>query len=936
MSLFRPKSAESWTRERLFAEKYDWLLGCALRLVNGDQAVAEDLVQESFLQFVLAKMELKSTENIEPLLYTNLKFVHLAYLRRLQRYPYESLPLAEYDFLELALRANASIAERVEVQNTLRRIVAYICWRKESAKSASVLILRYFHGYYPDEIVRIAQTTRQSVDRRLQDSRKETSLYVSSPDRLRIMHQPKPPELTPSYSSLPSEQLIPELKRAIFASCRTECLTEEALRKRYQKKIAGPIERELLAHIVSCERCLSLVNRFCGINPPTDRYLEETLGRDPNPRTKNKKDASMSSNIGRALRIAWERFREVYEHEPRQLNIVVNGSVLATQDVNSVWNRQEVKLGPEVRPEYIQVISEQDICLLAMHVDSATAEVEQEIHHEIDLSNGRQIRARLRFTTVGVLVQVAYYAPEESNVSESECELDEMEEAESAAHDSKSQDIENEADPSRPSWSRLWGRLPRLHLPEMTPALAAAGILVLIFMIAGGFWLKSRLSTDPNQLLARAVVANTEGTSSATPGVIRQKVRIRTSKRSLERTIYRDAQGRRQPKTQELSTEDAQLQVRLATADVNWDNPLSADNFKVWHDSGLITHDEVTRSGDGLLTLTTTAASGSVARESLSIRERDFHPIDRLVEFRNAETVEIAEVDYSVLPWGAPTEQFFDPLSRNTVSDAAPNRLPLLPLTQTELDEAELRARLALNQLHADTDLHVAITRTGAGIRVRAFVEDAARKRVMEARLRPLPNVIAEIYTFAEMERAPQPKAPSTLRLYESVAESSPIQHYLSAKGWAPDRAADLSSQILNVSVVVYSESKTLDDLSRRFGPPNQLADSAANLLDQLIDNHTAALMTALGREDALLAEAGLSSVSTSAAVPSFVAPLADLGQRNRSLCERLALTEAGSEENTSPESIAPELRLSIVQTRAAASRMSAALDNLNRFNAAR
>jgi DNA-directed RNA polymerase specialized sigma24 family protein len=935
MSLFRPKSAESWTRERLFAEKYDWLLGCALRLVNGDQAVAEDLVQESFLQFVLAKMELKSTENIEPLLYTNLKFVHLAYLRRLQRYPYESLPLAEYDFLELALRANASIAERVEVQNTLRRIVAYICWRKESAKSASVLILRYFHGYYPDEIVRIAQTTRQSVDRRLQDSRKETSLYVSSPDRLRIMHQPKPPEVIPTYSSLPSDQLIPELKKTIFASCRTECLTEEALRKRYQKKTSGPIERELLAHIVSCERCLNLVNRFCGINPPTDRYLEETLGRDPNPRTKNKKDTSMSSDISRALRIAWERFREVYEHEPRQLNIVVNGSVLATQDVNSIWNRQEVKLGSEVRPEYIQVISEQDICLLAMHVDSAAAEVEQEIHHEIDLSNDRQIRARLRFTTVGVLVQVAYYAPEEVE-AESECELDEMEEAESAEHDSKSQNIENEADPSRPSWSRLWGRLPRLHLPEMTPALAAAGILALIFMIAGGFWLKSRLSTDPNQLLARAVAANTEATSSASPGVIRQKVRIRTPKRSLERTIYRDVQGRRQPKTQELSAEDAQLQARLATADVAWDNPLSTVNFKVWRDSGLTTQDKVALSGDGLLTITTELSSGAVTRESLTVRERDFHPVERTIAFRDADTIDIAEVDYSVMPWGAPTEPFFEPLPRNTVSDAAPNRLPLLPLTTAELDEAELCARLALNQLHADTDLHVAITRTGAGIRVRAFVEDAARKRVMEARLRPLPNVIAEIYTFAEMERAPQSKAPSTLHLYESVAESSPIQHYLAAKGWVPDRAADLSSQILNMSVVVYSESKTLDDLSRRFGPPNQLADSTANLLDQLIGNHTAALMTALGREDALLAEAGLSSASTSATIPSSAAPLADLGQRNRSLCERLALTEAGAEENTSPESIAPELRQSIIQTRAAASRMSAALHTLNRFNAAR
>ena len=259
-----------------------------------------------------------------------------------------------------------------------------------------------------------------------------------------------------------------------------------------------------------------------------------------------------------------------------------------------------------------------------------------------------------------------------------------------------------------------------------------------------------------------------------------------------------------------------------------------------------------------------------------------------------------------------------------------------MPLTQAELDEAELRARLALNLLHADTDLHVAITRTGAGVRVRAVVEDAARKRMMEARLRSLPNVVAEIYTFDEMARAPQPKAPSTIHLYESVAESSPIQHYLAAKGWAPDRAADLSGQILNVSVVVYSESKTLDDLSRRFGPPNQLADSAANLLDQLIGNHTAALMTALGREDVLLAEAGLSSVSTSAVVTSSVAPLADLGQRNRALCERLALTEAGTEENTSPESIAPELRQSIVQTRAAASRMSAALANPHRFNAAR
>ena len=289
MSIFQSKSADTWTRERLFSEKYDWLLGCALRLVKGDQATAEDLVQDTFLRFILAEMELKSAENIEPLLYTYLKFAHLTHLRRLQRYPSEPLSLTKYDFLELALRVNASIAERVGVQNALRRIVSYVCWRKESAKSASMLILRYFHGYYPEEIVRIAQTTRQSVGKRLQEGREEANLYVSSPGRLRIMHLPQPPEMIPSHSALPSDQLIPELKKTIFASCRTECLTEEALRKRYQKKIPVPIPRELLAHIVSCEHCLNLVNHHYGFTPPSDRYLEDSLGRDPSSRAKTRR-----------------------------------------------------------------------------------------------------------------------------------------------------------------------------------------------------------------------------------------------------------------------------------------------------------------------------------------------------------------------------------------------------------------------------------------------------------------------------------------------------------------------------------------------------------------------------------------------------------------------------------------------------------------------
>jgi hypothetical protein len=418
--------------------------------------------------------------------------------------------------------------------------------------------------------------------------------------------------------------------------------------------------------------------------------------------------------------------------------------------------------------------------------------------------------------------------------------------------------------------------------------------------------------------------------------VICQKIKIRTPQHTLDRTIYRDAQGLRQPKSEKLSPEDARLQTDLAVANVNWDEPLSQVAYRDWHDHQYAPTDEVKRSGNGLLILTTTVASGAVARESLTLRERDLHPIERTVEFRDSGTVDIAEVDYSVMPWGASTEPFFDPPPRNTFSDAARHHLPLIPLTTAELDEAELRARLALNLLHADTDLHVEIMRSGAGVRVRAIVNSDARKRELVARLKPLPNVAAEISTFRERERVPRPKAATTLHLYENVAESSLLQRYLAAKGWAPDRAADLSGQILNASLVVYSESKTLDELSRRFGPPYQLADTSADLLGCLVGNHTAALLAALDREEALLAETGLSSASNAASGPASALFIADSGQRNRALCEQLVLAGAGGKGNSPPESIASELRQSIHQTRAAMTRMTAALSYLNRFNATR
>jgi DNA-directed RNA polymerase specialized sigma24 family protein len=287
MDVFQ-KSLDSGALENLFSEKYGWLLGWALHLVHGDRMVAEDLVQDAFARFFLAGPKLDEVANIEALLYTYLKYVHLDHLRKLQHYPLEPISVVDYDNLRLGLREK-TISEQVTVQDTLQRIASYLIWRKESLKSASMLILRYFHGYYPDEIMRIALVKRRNaVETALCEAREEVRLYIADPDRFHKAHLANPPEVIPLSSTLSSEQFILALQKIVFSSCRTECLPEEVLLASYKADHHEPIERRLLAHIVSCKHCLRLVSGFFQMAPPSERIPEESLGPDKSTRQRSK------------------------------------------------------------------------------------------------------------------------------------------------------------------------------------------------------------------------------------------------------------------------------------------------------------------------------------------------------------------------------------------------------------------------------------------------------------------------------------------------------------------------------------------------------------------------------------------------------------------------------------------------------------------------
>jgi RNA polymerase sigma factor (sigma-70 family) len=66
------------TREQLFTERYEIMLAWALQLTNPQHDAAEDLVQDGFVQFMLARTQLEEIENIN------------GYLRRLLRNMYLS------------------------------------------------------------------------------------------------------------------------------------------------------------------------------------------------------------------------------------------------------------------------------------------------------------------------------------------------------------------------------------------------------------------------------------------------------------------------------------------------------------------------------------------------------------------------------------------------------------------------------------------------------------------------------------------------------------------------------------------------------------------------------------------------------------------------------------------------------------------------------
>jgi DNA-directed RNA polymerase specialized sigma24 family protein len=939
---FHSKSDPRPTFEDIFFEHYVRLLEWALQLTSRNRSDAEDLVQELYVRFAGTGPVGEHIENAEDYLFSVLRNLQYARVRRARTSAIDDLSVVDYDSAERGLRAidrNGILF----IREDLHRVCDYLCERKNTSRSASVFILRYFLGYFPYEVMQVVQSTRSAIDKAVRAARTEARLDLERPGVLRQIGSARGSKPRASKDSDDSQGLFLALRAKVFRSCTGECFGPSLLEAKYEQPSQGFTTAEL-AHLVSCPECLDRANRLLELPLLHERSPDETIGRDTPQGPSGSAGASPTlissrpkrkSDDPHRLRKRMERcLQEVYQHRPQRLLVAVDGDIRASQRVTAQLSELRVELRPMEKPTFIEVLSEQSICLAFVLVQTLIPKGGLQQVQEIELSDDRTMKVAVSFTAESPTIQVVYNDP----LFAMDAEMEDAVETFPVAVP-KFQSIPSPAT----SWTVTTTHLPaqlrrwltRVPFPRMNPFLAGAMLFALCSVACFVLWTKSGPRISARTLLTRAEQSDASVPTSGHPEVIYQKVRISSPGHTMERPIYRDPERKRRLKQQHLTTDDQRTKDRLDLAGVNWDEPLSAANFGAWRDRQSIKKDSIARTGANLLTLTTSATPYStVVQESLTVRESDFHPVARTIELRDQGTVEIVELNYDVMPWGAVNQDWFEPLAGQAATDVPGRHAALhIPhvLSDLELDEAELAARVALNQLHADTGEQIHLTRSVAGVDVKGVVDTDTRKQQLVSRLALLPHVHSSILSVEEIgNRLPTRSAFGSgepIQAHSVEGHPSPLEQYLREKKMPLDQLSAISQSLLDESLRIQQAEVHLSELQQRFKEANQLPADQQNQLTELSRNYINAIQTALNRNRHTLLAIGLDGEEQTASSPDFTSAGGNLEQQvhlYQELCQQLITNGTG--DPTSAVIIAGKLGNSSALIRSSANQIQASV----------
>ncbi|HEY2972489.1 MAG TPA: RNA polymerase sigma factor, partial [Pyrinomonadaceae bacterium] len=462
------------SHEDLFIERYARLSVWALQMTGNDKELAEDLVQDAFIQFTFTRPDIAGVHNLEAYLYGLMRNLHLSQVRRSSRARLQPLSIVEYESAEMSLRA-ADARDQIKAQDELRHICRYACARKESAWVGSVLILRFFHGYYPSEIAQILRTTRSSVDERLRLARSEARASLEQPATLGFIKETATVPFGQTGFAREINEFLVELRQMIFQSRQGHCFSHKQLQALYKTQDSAPMKSGELAHIVSCPTCMDIVNKCLGLPLLAKRYPTDTLGRDQRGKSgKGGKGGDGGEGSGGGASVGaikrWRRrAREAFEHRPKELHISVNGLLQGSQKVNSELSEQTLDVDMTEQIGFVEVFSELGIRLLLLNVDELPPRGDVERVTRVELSDQRGLELKLRFDSPWPTLHVAYTDP--LFITEVQSQKSNVQSLGSSMAVSKGVDnelqrlasnVQRPLDQKRGFWKALYSRIPEI------------------------------------------------------------------------------------------------------------------------------------------------------------------------------------------------------------------------------------------------------------------------------------------------------------------------------------------------------------------------------------------------------------------------------------------------------------------------------------------
>jgi RNA polymerase sigma factor (sigma-70 family) len=869
------------SHEEVFLGRYRSLRAWALQLTRNERDQAEDLVHDAYIQFTLAQPDLDSIQNLDGYLYRLLRNLHLSQVRRSERLHRRALSIVDYDSAEIGLRFGDP-RQQIRLQDELRQVCQYACNRKDTSKAGSVLILRFLHGYYPREIARVMLSTRPAVEERLRVARSEARQYLRDPNSLQFLHGQAMARTTiPMGFARTADELLVELRQAIFDSRQGVCLTQPDLTDLYSDESNAAIDQQTLGHLASCPKCLDAVNCLLDLAPLSERFPTDTIGSDKGRKGDGGDDGDAGGGGISASELSSSRRRakEVFEHRPAELCVSVNGYVLATQNVGTEFTEQTLSVNVAEKIDFIEVLGEQDIRLLFLSVEELPPDGPHQHSVRVELSDQRTLEATLSFSNPWPTVQVLYRDPLPSGDPAAQADLSqETDRPESATSQSVPVAVKK---PHENAILRAWRWLSNSGF-RLRPATVTA-VLSLILIAA---LLLVRLhvpAVSAAELLQRSTVA-TETIASNPEIVIHRTIELEEragnsadviSRRRIEvwqsaaqgiklRRIYDEqnnliagewskADGgstvyRHGEKPQARTSPDVAAKAILETGEF-WRLDASAKSFEALVDLGQAITVQETPDTYVLSYQGDAAGNGNrLLRATLTLNKTNLLATEQTLTVNRDGAVRelrFVEAGFGQTAAGSIAPGVFQPEPEllGTTSDGRLNRTPndLLrneaagraPSAAVASPELEIEVTYLLNRIKANLGEQVSMSRTvGGTLRVEALVETEGRKGEILRALGPIignPAVKVDVRTVAEAARQARTEPGRTGTTQEvdvsngRIPADSDLRAYFSARlvgNEAIEREMDrYAARVMNHSRQALLQASALKRLVDRFSP---------------------------------------------------------------------------------------------------------------------